>query len=106
MKTWFESFWNLHGKWSEATFGTARDHTGPLSYLRREIDEIAKNPDDIEEFADAFMLILDSARRAGHNFDDFKDACYSKLIDNIEREWPDTPDKDGVFEHIKKKKES
>ena len=61
-------------EWSQTTIGTTaeRDHTGAMKHLKKEIEEILKDPSDPEEWVDALFLLLDGAFRAGHS--------YSKLV--------------------------
>ena len=97
----FPSFWNAHAKWSEATFGTAaeRGPMGPLKHLAKEVGEVQADPTDLMEYADCFLLICDSARRAGFTSDQLLNACWRKLEINKTRKWAPAGANDAV-EHI------
>ena len=89
-------------EWSSATFGDAsvRGPEGPLNHLRKEIDEIIADPDDITEFADAYMLVSDAASRAGHKMSEVCDAAVDKLEVNKRRTWGPV-NADGFSEPVK-----
>ena len=89
-----------HAAWSQATFGSdaTRDWTGPLAHLKKEILEIEDQPFDREEWADALLLLLDGARRAGFNAQGLMLAAEYKLAINKNRVWQ-PPNEDGSVEH-------
>lgn len=106
-------------EWSDKTFGGQRN-PAMLYHLRKEVDEaieetknyqnnIVKNM-DIQpsgysgmklylEYADMFMLLLDSARVHGFNAKKIIVAIREKLKINKKRKWG-KPDKNGVVEHV------
>jgi hypothetical protein len=98
----FEAFAADHAEWSQATFGSdnVRDWTGPLAHLRRELVEIEQQPDDIMEWADALLLLLDASRRAGIHAGTLLGAAEHKLAVNRERTWQ-PPNVDGSIEHVR-----
>ncbi len=53
-----------------------------------------------EEYADCFMLLLDSASHFGLSAEDLYNACVWKLKINKHRKWG-APDANGVVEHIR-----
>lgn len=59
--------WNGQAKWSEDTFGPAEKigPFGPAKHLCLELEEIRKSPKDPLEYADAFILVIETAWRAG-----------------------------------------
>lgn len=84
-------------KWSQETFGDDSDRgpVGPLKHLKDEVDEaiaatgIENNPDDsLEEFADIFLLAIESARRSGFTLHELAMASTAKQIVNMSRKWP------------------
>lgn len=101
----FVDFWNSAGQWSNDTFGPPylRGPEGPIKHLEKEIKEIKKNPTDIKEYVDAFFLVLDAARRAGHQPRAFQQACWMKLAENQRRKWPNWKDAalNEPIEHIR-----
>lgn len=85
--------------WSDETFGFNRLPTAPMHHLKKEIDELIESPYDTMEYADCFMLLLDSARMAGINCELLILATKHKLKVNRNRQWGE-PDSNGVVEHI------
>lgn len=83
--------------WATATFPT-ENLDMRLRHLREEIDEIAALPSDIEEWADALMLLLNSAKMAGHSIRDIVAEGFRKLEKNKRRKWL-PPDENGVIRH-------
>lgn len=83
-------------RWQRATFPHATPET-TLEHLRREIAELAANPRDSHEIADAFLLLVCLADRAGV---DLAAAAGAKLAVNLTRRWG-PPDAHGVSEHIR-----
>lgn len=99
----FVDFWERAGQWSNNTFGPPfrRGPHGPLDHLKKEIEEVLKDPTDIDEYVDCFFLIIDAARRAGKQPVEFMDACWDKLGKNQTRKWPDwrKADPNKAIEH-------
>lgn len=95
-----------HREWSNRTFGDTkvRDYIGPLMHLKKEIEEILAAPTDYSEWSDALLLLLDAARRAGLEIEDYIDHTRAKLVINKSRKWniavPGQP-----CEHIKEENE-
>jgi len=89
-------------EWSQATFGsdTSRGPLGALRHLEMEAREAQQAPDDPEEYADCFLLILDAARRAGISADALVAAARQKMIINRQRQWP-RPVDDTPVEHLR-----
>ena len=92
--------WELSA-WSQETFGNdeERGPIGALKHLRKEIDEIIEAPDDRWEYADAFTLIVDAARRAGVPFIMLLNTAIQKLEINKQRDWP-KPNPDDPTEPV------
>lgn len=88
--------------WSNATFGPPSDRRarGALNHLKREADEASANLQDVEEFADVLLLLLDANRCAGHSLEDLITAAESKLVKNIGRKWGERQP-DGTVEHVR-----
>ncbi|MCV6826038.1 MULTISPECIES: DUF550 domain-containing protein [Halocynthiibacter] len=103
----FERLAARHAEWSQATFGAdnERDYTGPLNHLEKEIGEIRLAPADGSEWADAFLLLLDAARRAGFSATDLLQEAEDKLVINIKRKWQE-PNEDGSVEHVRNEEKS
>jgi predicted house-cleaning noncanonical NTP pyrophosphatase (MazG superfamily) len=96
-------FQTIVGEWSDQKFGENREPTALLNHLKKEVDEIIREPYDLEEYADAFMLLVDAARLAGFNMTDVFNAMWLKFEKNKNREWG-LPDENGVVEHIRNNK--
>lgn len=77
-KTWYQQ----HIAWSERTFGPAseRGPEGPVDHLRKEVEELAQDPKDLEEVSDCIHLAVDAAWRGGHSYEDLEGAIYQKLL--------------------------
>ena len=99
-------------EWSDATFKGQRN-TAIAYYLKKEINELIKaiekynernNEQNSEkvyyEFADCFMLLLDSAKHFGVTANGLRFITRQKLEINKKRKWG-KPDKNGVIEHLK-----
>lgn len=91
-------------KWSQKTFGNdnKRGPEGAMRHLKLEVEEVLKQPDDVLEYADCFMLIVDAARRAGFDMPELLDAAHKKLEENKKREWGPV-NKLGISTHKKKR---
>lgn len=89
-----------HEKFSDETFGKDRNPIGPLKHLKKEIDEIIENPDDIVEYADFLLLFIDAIRLNGYTFSKVINAAFEKLEVNKTRDWPPL-NKEGYSEHVK-----
>lgn len=95
----FQYFQVVHGKWSDETFGI-RTPLPSLHHLKKEVQEVIDEPHDLEEYADCFMLLIDSARIAGFSMVDILDAMWLKFEKNKNRQWG-APDENGTVEHIR-----
>lgn len=93
---------NEIGKWSDLVFGSGRPPSAPLNHLVKEVGELIEDPYDIMEYADCFMLLLDSARKVNFDVKLLIKAIQRKLIINKKRKWGKL-DKSGVSEHIRGK---
>lgn len=89
-------------EWSQATFGSdlERGPKGALLHLEKEAREAFDAPEDVSEFADCLLLILDASRRAGFEPTYLLQQTYDKLQICKQRKWP-KPDGDTPVEHIK-----
>ena len=85
--------------WTEKQFPT-RSLESITNHLKKEIQELLDDPDDIMEFADCFMLLLDAASYQGHKMSDIWRAMGKKLEINKNRQWGE-PNEEGFVEHIK-----
>ncbi len=110
------------GSWSDDTFGSGQRSPAILHHLAKEIPELLNAIGDYDrgandtrvnvsemmelhrkmrfEFADAFMLLLDAARKRGFMAEDLIQVTKLKLEVNRRRKWG-KPDKNGVIEHLR-----
>ena len=84
--------------WTEKQFPT-RNMGSITNHLMSEIGELLENPNDIMEFADCFMLLVDAASYQGIHMSDIWRAMGEKLEINKKRKWGE-PNKQGFVEHI------
>lgn len=80
--------------WANATF-TSATNSSRAAHLRREAEELCRDPDDLEEAADIFMLLAHLTHGR-----DLAGAVRAKLEKNKARKWG-TPDAEGVVEHVR-----
>jgi hypothetical protein len=71
---------------------------GQLAHLAREVGETRKDPNDITEWADMFILFLGSAGRNFFVTADLIAAAHAKMDINEKRKWKPA-DVEGVHEH-------
>jgi hypothetical protein len=85
------------------TFGPGHRTAGVLDHIRKELGEIERDPDDLEEWIDAMLLIFDGAWRRGFEPEEIAYCLLAKLIKNENRQWPDwrTADPNKAIEHIR-----
>lgn len=110
---------SLH-TWSNATFGSESRHLGKAYHLKKEVTELiaaltkldalgadpsvgigefARQLEEVKmEFADCFLLFLDSAQFFKLTGETLLTLGQKKLKVNQSRNWG-TPDKNGVVEH-------
>jgi len=107
--------------WSDAQFGEGRSPIPILHHLKKEVPELIEAIENYQElslnengaketeialkkvlfeYADCFMLILDSARTMGLNSEMLYTYTNWKLEINKNRQWG-IPDENGVVEHIR-----
>jgi hypothetical protein len=99
----FESLAADAAVWSQETFGSdaSRGPIGPLKHLEKEAREAQAAPDDVTEFADCLLLVLDAARRAGFDARALLAATDAKLQVNKSRVWSKPTDDDSPIEHCR-----
>lgn len=101
----FELLWDEQEGFSTRAFGPTsyRGPHGPLEHLKREAGEAQAKPDDISEFADCLILVIDATRRAGFSCDALLQAALLKVQQNAKRKWPDWRERPGdvVLEHVR-----
>ena len=116
-----QTLMNDISEWSDATFGDGQRNPAIVYHLKKEVDELIEalhksnalgadnsvgvgelkrqlNKTEME-FADCFMLLLDSAHHFGLTAENLLELTREKLEINKKREWG-KPDDNGVVEHI------
>ncbi len=88
-------------QFSLKTFGPGIRTKGVIAHIKKELQEIEENPEDLKEWIDVVLLALDGAWRAGYSPETIVRVLHEKQIENENREWPDwrTIDKDKPIEH-------
>jgi NTP pyrophosphatase (non-canonical NTP hydrolase) len=99
-------------EWSDATFGEGQRNPAIAYHLQKEVPELIEAIEKFQkedsmghihragfEFADCFMLLLDSASHFGLTAGNLLWYTEEKLKVNKERKWG-KPDENGVVEHI------
>ena len=94
----------IQEQWSQRTFGpdTVASCRGPLNHLKREAQEAIDTPQDVTEFADCLLLVMDASRRAGHTLFDLIEAARRKQQICLQRKYG-PPDAEGVSVHVDEK---
>lgn len=95
----FNQFQREHGEWSDGTFGK-RPVSGPLNHLLKEVKEVIAKPNDLVEYADIGLLLMDSLRISGFTIEDLFWCMKQKFEINKHRVWG-KPDANGTVEHIR-----
>ena len=112
---------NEISEWSDKTFGESQRNPAIVHHLKKEVDELidalnksnalvyadsigngnfSRTINEVKmEYADCFMLLLDSAAHFGMTSEDLIKVTKEKLEINKCRKWGN-PDKNGVVEHI------
>lgn len=88
-------------RFSIKTFGPGHRTKGVCDHIRKELNEVEKEPLDLEEWIDVIMLGLDGAWRTGYPPEQIAEMLETKLAKNETRSWPDwrTADPDKAIEH-------
>ena len=96
----FQNLWNEITEWQDKQFPEATVES-KLKHLLVEVrDELLENHTDPLEYADAFMLLMGAADKAGLNLETVIIAIKEKMEINKKRKWG-KPNKDGFQEHTR-----
>ena len=88
-------------QWNRSTFGEGT-HTGSiLRHIRKELEEIAAKPDDLEEWIDVIILAINGYWRHGGEPADLMTHLQAKQDKNIARRWPAPGPGDEPVEHVR-----
>ena len=69
-----------------------------LIHLKEEADEIIKQPDDLEEWADGLICYLGGFGKTNFTIYALQEACDKKITKNLNRNWVKRPD--GTYKHV------
>lgn len=99
----FEGYIERQHGWSLETFGPGERTISIIEHIRRELVEIEKQPDDIEEWIDVIKLVINGAMRRGATSQKIIETLIQKQIKNETRKWPDwrTIPEDQPIEHVR-----
>lgn len=80
---------------------------GILKHIEKEVNEIRKDPTDLEEYIDVMILAMDAAYRSGFTPEQIAEMLMKKQLKNERREWPDyrKVDLSQPLEHIRAESE-
>ena len=98
-----QQYMDAHAEWADVTF-KGQSLKGVLAHLKKEIAEWKDAPEDPEEFADCFSLMMRAWRLLGGTADTAIETAYQKLDVCKGREYGE-PDEDGSVQHIPHPKE-
>lgn len=88
--------------WADEQFGKDRSWMGAAKHLSREVTELIcadTHENIVEEHADCFMLLLDSALKYGITIPELVIAAEAKFEVNLTRKWK--KGEDGINEHVR-----
>ena len=94
-------------EFSERTFGPGPRTEGVSDHIRKELEEIRKEPHDVKEWVDVILLAFDGAWRCGASPEEIARELEAKQSKNENRNWPDwrTADPNKAIEHDRNKAE-
>ena len=91
-------------RFSREAFGPPERGTeGIVKHIRKELEEIEADPNDLEEWIDVIILGMDGAWRSGFSPREVAEALVQKMDKNERRSWPDyngVPEGEPI-EHIR-----
>ena len=85
--------------WSERTFGAGKRTLGIISHIRKELEEIVDQPDDLSEWVDVMILAMDGYWRHGGLPQDLMGHLIAKQRKNFARTWPKQTSENEAIEH-------
>lgn len=94
--------WERESKFSQETFGPDSNKSlfiGCIRHLKLEVLELEEKPADFMEYADCFILLMESFRRAGGTLEQMLEVAEKKLNINIRRKWGKIEDGQPI-EHV------
>ena len=99
-RDWMRDYLQRHRAWSQRTFGEGPRPVGIVKHIAKELDEILRDPNDLEEWIDVVILALDGATRQGYRADEIMDMLEYKQAKNQTRVYHQTSP-DEPSEHVR-----
>ena len=96
---------HIQKEWSSKTFGNTERTEGICKHIKKEVNEIRQNPNDISEWCDVIILALDGAWRRGFTPDEIVKALIVKQNVNMRRKYPMPKNDNEPSEHIRNNEE-
>lgn len=87
--------------WSRVTFGSSKRTIGIIKHIRKELIEVRKKPDDLQEWIDVIILALDGYWRHGGNPDAIMNWLINKQEINFKRNYPFPRCDNEASEHLR-----
>ena len=88
-------------QWSRKTFGDGKRTLGIITHIRKELEEIVDQPNDLEEWIDVAILALDGYWRHGGEPAQLMAHLQAKQNKNFARRWPAPGPEDEPIEHVR-----
>ena len=85
LTSWLRRQW----AWSLNTFGPGQRTKGLADHIRKEVREVLKKPEDLDEWIDIVILGLDGFWRHGGTPEELIKRLDAKQARNFSRAWPD-----------------
>jgi len=97
----FISFLNRRWAWSKNTFGTGKRTLGIIKHIKKELEEVEANPDDLTEWVDVINLAIDGYTRHGGKSNKLLTDLFAKLKICESRTYPFPASEDEPSEHVR-----
>lgn len=94
---------NRQMAWSLAVLGPGERKRGLVDHIWKELGEVMRAEEPLEEWIDIVILALDGAWRSGASAEQIVEALLAKQAKNRARRWPDwrTMNPDRAIEHVR-----
>jgi hypothetical protein len=94
---------NRQKDWSLAVLGPGERKRGLVDHIWKELGEVMRAEEPLEEWIDIVILALDGAWRSGASAEQIVEALLAKQAKNRARRWPDwrTMNPDRAIEHVR-----
>jgi hypothetical protein len=96
-----ENFIREYGEFSDDAFGVGKRTLGIIEHLKKEIEELGKDPLDPLEWIDIIFLGMDGLRRLGYTPREIVEFMDAKFTVNKSRKWSSNKDENIAITHKK-----